>query len=163
MSEQERLSWSVLVINLVIGFWYFSEIFASGTDFLLQMQTMVQFFIRLAILAIVLAILSEIVMYALNGKGTDRVESDERDRLIMLKSQRNGHFVLVTALIVLMVGLVVATGLTLRTEAQAPPLASTFLSRTGEAIFMANLLLLALILTEVAVQGSRVFYYRRGY
>jgi hypothetical protein len=163
MSKQERASWSLLVINLIIGVVYFSKVFASGVDWRLQMAATSRAFVQVTILAIVLAIVAEIVMNVLNGKDQDRVAADERDHLIMLKSRRNGHFVLVTALIVLMGTLVVASGFTLGDARHAIDAAGAAFSRAGAAILMANLLLLALVLTEIAMLASCVFYYRRGY
>jgi hypothetical protein len=162
MSKQEKASWSLLVSNLAIGVWYFSMLFGLGTDLAAQVGAMVGLFIKLTVVSIVLAVAGEIVMYALSGNSKDTVEEDERDQLISLKARRNGYFVLVSAVILLMAAPVVTIALTLRIPPTAPDFATAFLQQAGQAVFMANLLLLALMLAEVVIQGSRVFYYRRG-
>jgi hypothetical protein len=159
MSKQEKASWSLLVVNVVIGLWYFSALFELRTDFATQLETMARLFVKLTIVAIVLSILGEIVMSVLEGDSKDVVDADERDRLISLKARRNGYFVLVSAVVILMVALVVGIGVTLRIPPSTP---ATFFQLLGQAIVIANLLLLALMLAEVAIQGSRIFYYRRG-
>lgn len=163
MSKQEKSSWVLLAVNVIVGIWYFSAIFALGADVPLHAPQMGQLIARITIVAIAVAILGEIVMHAIVGKAHDAVELDERDRIIGLKACRNGYFVLVSAVIVLMVALVAAIGFTHRVPSSPPGIILSFLKEAGEAIFMANLLLCALVLTEIAIQSSRIFYYRRGY
>lgn len=163
MSEQEKASWSLLIINVIIGAWYFSTVFEMGTDVLAQMRVLIALLIKVTLLAIVLGILGEVLMHWLAGRSRDKVARDERDQLINLKAQRNGYFVLAAALIALLhVLLAVALGMPERIAERSLAI-SGFLEKAGTAIFMANLVLLALVVTEVAVQGSRIFYYRRGH
>jgi hypothetical protein len=161
MSKQEKASWSLLVTNLVVGAWYLSALLALGTDLAGQLEAMMGLFIRLTIVSVVLAILGEIVMHALAEKDQNKVELDERDRLISLKARRNGYFVLVSA-VVLVMSMLTFIGFTKGVESSLPDSVTTLVQQAGHAFFMANLLVLALMLTEVAIQGSRVFYYRRG-
>ncbi len=170
MSKQEKASWSLLITNLIIGVWYFSKVLSLGPDLAAQMGTMVGLYVKLITVAITVAIAGEIVMYAISDESPDKVAQDERDQLIRLKAQRNGHYVLVAVVIALLMALLMsigfthsaASGVTSSVMAPLQPVRE-FLQWAGQAIFMANLLFLALMLSEVAVQGSRVFYYRRGY
>lgn len=161
MSKQERTSWALLILNLIVGLWYFSAVFTMGPGLIMGPQ-LGSLIARIVIVAIVIGIAGQIVMNCLVTKQRDAVDLDERDRLIGLKAFRNGYLALGIAVVILMVGLFVLTRL-------AHPATGELAIDTNEfafkldTTFIANLLLCALVMTEVVVQTSKVFYYRRGY
>src|SRR5688572_13069898 len=106
MSNRERISWVGLIINLIIGGWYFSRVLALPADADVFGPHMAMFAVGLVTTAIVVAIACEILMRIVQkevGGGTDAALQDERDALIDLKAMRNAHGVFVLSIIVVLV------------------------------------------------------------
>lgn len=162
MSKQEKASWTLLVLNVIVGIWYFSAVATSGPGLIMSPQ-LGSLIARIIVVAIVLAIAGQIVTNWFMAKSKDAVEVDERDQLIGLKAFRNGYWILGIAVAALIVGLWVLTRLT------HPPTGELAINSNGSSLkltdapVIANLLLCVLVATEIVVQSSKVFYYRRGY
>lgn len=170
MSQQERVSWVSVVVNVVIGCWYFSYVLGlPGSTNLLGMG-MVGFVAAITFAAILTAIVSNVVLREVQKHGgvdpARRERLDERDRLISLRAGRNGYVVLtaMTAFVVGMIGMTQWLGSwqvhftfshdTVLTRLIAGPL-------TGGLIV--QWLLLAMTLAEVCKYLTQIVSYRRGY
>jgi hypothetical protein len=170
MSKQERVSWISLIVNLVIGFWYFGRVFRlpAGTD--LFGPGMAIFAVNLIILSIFIGIASEVALRVAQkqvrgGESKDATGTDERDVLISLKSSRNAYGVLSAAIFLVLV-LIALLEWTQRFWHSTPdPKTVLELLATGPLapMHIAQLLLLALTLAGITVYVSRIFHYRRGF
>jgi hypothetical protein len=170
MSEQERVSWVSLVVNLVIGYWYFGRVFSLPASADLFGPGMGFFAIKLVTFAIIFGIVSEVVLRAVQrrtrlGEGADATTRDERDDLINLKATRNAHGVLVAAIIVVLAQIaMLGWGISYLPPRPAPDTMLELMARGPLApMHLAQLLLLALTLAAITVYASRIVYYRRGY
>ena len=178
MSEQERVSWVSLVINLVIGWLYFSHVFSlpASTDLFgpsIANFAMDKMVLNLIILALFVGIATEVLLKYYQKRARDArpdaTALDERDVLINLKSMRNGFYVLVGCVVVLLVQvtLIERTARELSRRGRSMSAAQTVweqvLSGPLSAPVLAHLLLLALTLAGIAVYVSRIVQYRRGY
>lgn len=169
MSQQERVSWIALIVNALIGYWYFERVFSlpAGAD--LFGPRMAAFAVQLIILSIVITIACEVALRvaqkAAGSGGVDKSKIDERDRLILLKAQRNAHGVLSMAIIVVLFQMAVLEWAHRFRNYNPDPRTVFELLATGPLapMHVAQLLLLALTLSAITVYASRVFFYRRGY
>jgi hypothetical protein len=169
MSQQERVSWVSLVVNLVIGYWYFERVFSlpAGAD--LFGPRMAVFAINLIILSVFIGIASELVLRAVQkragGEGADKSQIDERDRLIDLKATRNAHGVLWTAVFIVLVQIALLEWAQRFGHRISDPQTVLELMVTGPLapMHIAQVLLLGLTLAGITVYASRIFFYRRGY
>lgn len=154
MSKQERAAWLSLIVEGAVALYYVSALFAMGPDINLHGPLMAGLIGRVIMLAIILGIISEIIMNGIIRRNADKVPGDERDALISAKSFRNGFFVLAVGCASLIGYIVLSAG-----------------GRTWwineildlSPVYAAHLLLLALMLSSAVINGSRIFYYRRGY
>jgi hypothetical protein len=168
MSERERISWVNLLINLVIGGWYFSRILALPADADLWGPRTAAFAVGLIVTAIVVAIVCEILLRIIQrttGGGADAAGHDERDALINLKAMRNAHGMLGAAVVVVLVQIALIEWLQRYRGWRGDPQTVLELLATGplQSMHVAQLLLLALMLTTVTLNASRIYFYRRGY
>jgi hypothetical protein len=167
MSKQERVSWLSLAVNLVIGFYYFSAVFALAASGEIYGPAMAGLILKLVILAVIVGIAGEIVLRILAGAASDKIASDERDKLISAKAMRNGYIVLTVGVAALTSHIVVVGGLD-RFSADYP-IAKPTMDFIGTVlhplapIVIAQFLLLASMTASTAIYASRIFYYRRGY
>jgi len=167
MSDRERVSWVALIVNLVIGGWYFSRILAlpSGAD-LFGPRT-AAFAVALITTAIIVSVACEILLRIIQrqtGGGTDAAAQDERDTLIDLKAARNAHGMLGFAVVVVLVQIAMVEWAQ-RYLGRRDPATVLELLATGPlgAMHVAQLLLFALLLGSVTLNASRIYFYRRGY
>lgn len=168
MSTQERTSWVALAVNLVVGVWYFTAVLGMPGEVDIYSVGMARLIIRITFIAIVLAIAAEILLRWLSDQPRDVVAADERDGLISSKAFRNAYFVLSAGVFAVIVRIVLAAGFT-RIPAGtlahgAPPgVIQTWFFHAVGPVFVAHMLLLAIMVASTAVYASRIFYYRRGY
>lgn len=147
-SQFESTIWSSLILTIGAATYFFSRVFgawADGTP--LGVAEMAE--LGLAMVVIIVAI--EVAFQASMTIWCKREpQVDERDRLIAAKSARNGYYLLVGALVILIghAGLASLLGYidALRLDL---PLAIAL------AVF-------ALVVAEVGHYVSRIWYYRRG-
>lgn len=169
MSNEERISWVALLVNLIVASWYFTRILQLPADADLFSPLVFAFTVKLVMLAILVSIGCEILLRIVQkstGGGGDAAARDERDALINLKATRNAHGVLgfaVVAVLVQIAGLEWASRYWHR-RFEVPETVLGLLG-TGplEPMHIAQLLLAALTLAAVTLNASRVFFYRRGY
>jgi len=177
MSQQERVSWVSLIVNVVVATWYFSFVFGlpAGAD-VLSGVAMTVFVAKIVGVAMLLAIAAEILLRVVQRRSRadgsdDATLLDERDALISLKATRNAHAVLIGGVVLLLVQIVLIEwvhGLrSLEGTLAARPVPQTVLDQilTGPiaAAHVAQLLLLILTLAAITLYASRIFFYRRGY
>jgi hypothetical protein len=168
MSDQERISWVALIVNVLIGGWYFGRILPLPAHVDLFGPHTAKLAIGLIVIAVILSILCEIMLRIVQkgtGGGGDASTSDERDVLISLRSTRNAHGVLGAAIVVVLVQIALLEWTRRFHGRRAEPDTVLELLATGplQAMHVAQLLLAALTLAAIALNASRVFYYRRGY
>src|SRR5688572_25633145 len=97
MSNEERISWVSLLVNLIVAGWYFGRILQLPADADLFSPLMFAFTVKLVMLAVLVSIGCEILLRIVQrstGGGGDAALRDERDVLINLKATRNAHAVL---------------------------------------------------------------------
>jgi hypothetical protein len=168
MSQQERVSWVSLVVNVLIGYWYFETVLSLPPGADLFGPRMAGFAIQLVILSIIISVACEIALRMLQKQsGGDDAEGrvDERDRLINLKASRNGHGVLSLAIIIVVSQIAVLEWVRRLGRHRFDPQSMLDVLVTGPLapMHIVQLLLLALTLGAITVYASRIFYYRRGY
>lgn len=144
LSFQEKSALGTLTANLVVGALYFS----SAWNLWRADQFSTPIMLKLAF-GYVLVLIIGLVIYHAVVAAIDRPESDdERDRLIGWRSAAIGGIVLgfgVFAVIVHVVG-----GALFGSQATTSPM------------FIANALLLAVLVATVAELGAKLWFYRRG-
>jgi hypothetical protein len=170
MSEQERISWVALIVNVVIGAWYFGRVLAAPAEADLFGPQIAKLAIGLVITAVLVGIACEVLLRIVQqrtGGGSDAAVQDERDALIDLKATRNAHGVLGVAVVVVLVQIALLEwGARSRYWSwRYEPETVLGLLGTGplQSMHVAQLLLAALGLAAITLNASRVFYYRRGY
>ena len=169
MSKQERVSWVSLVVNVLIGYWYFSAVLRLPPGADLFGPRMAAFAVQLIILSIVISIACEVALQVAQkhtgGSDADKSSVDERDRLINLTASRNAYVVLSVAIIVLLVRVALVEWVQRSGRHQADPRSMLEMLSIGALapMHIAQLLLLALTLAGITMYASRVFHYRRGY
>lgn len=168
MSHEERVSWVALLVNLVVGGWYFSHVFALPADADMLGPGTFGFVVSLVVIAIILSIACEIalrIVQRASGEQDGAAPRDERDALISLKATRNAHGVLGIAVVSVLVQITLIEWAARHRSSRGTPETVLELLGTGplQAMHVAQLLLLALTLAAITLNASRVFYYRRGY
>lgn len=169
MSQQERVSWVSLVVNVLIGYWYFERVLSlpAGAD--LFGPGMARFAINLIILSIFIGIACEVALGMAQkrsgGSDADKNSIDERDQLINLKASRNAYGVLSMAIGLLLVRVALVEWVQRSGRHVPDPQSMPELLLIGPLapMHIAQLLLLALTLAGIAKYASRIFFYRRGY
>jgi hypothetical protein len=169
MSKQERVSWVSLVVNVLVGYWYFGRVLSlpAGAD--LFGPGMATFAINLIILSIFIGIACEVALNVAQKQAgasdADRNTIDERDQLINLKASRNAYGVLSVAIALLLVRVALVEWVQRSGRHVPDPQSMQELLMIGPLapMHIAQLLLLALTLAGITKYASRVFHYRRGY
>jgi hypothetical protein len=168
MSQQERVSWIALIVNAVIGYWYFERVFSlpAGAD--LFGPGMAAFAVQLIVLSIVITVACEVALRIVQ-KGADGAPDknriDERDTLIHLRSGRNAYGVLTICVIIVLLRVAVVEWLQRSGRPGPDPHTMLELLLAGPLapMHVAQWLLMALALGATSAYASRIFYYRRGY
>ena len=169
MSKQERVSWVSLVVNVLIGYWYFETVLRLPPGADLFGPRMAAFAVQLILLSIFISIACEVALRVAQkragGRDADKSSIDERDRLINLQASRNAYGVLSTAVALLLARVAIAGWMQRSGRHRADPQSMLEMLATGPLapMHIAQLLLLALTLAAITRYASRVFHYRRGY
>jgi len=141
MSFEEKSTWISLAIISFIFAGYFSQVFQGLVSGTLEKADVFVLFIGAVVSIIVLEIVLHIVIAVLNVKNADH-SGDERDRLFSMRAGNISGWVLGF-------GVLTIAGHTLMNE--------------SDAIWVANLLLFAVFVSQVVSYALQIFYYRRGY
>jgi hypothetical protein len=141
MSFKEKSIWASLLIMLLVYSKYFLYVFeglAAGT---LDKGDISGLFLGAVITLIIYHIVFHIILAIFNVKQAEEA-SDERDRMIANKAGNISGWVL---------GFAVLT------------IAAYIFIQDLDALWSANLLLLALVVSQLTSYVMQLFYYRRGY
>ena len=141
MSFEEKSTWISLAIITVVFTGYFSQVYEGLLSGNLDKAAVTGLFVGAVIAIIVLEVVFHIVVSAFNVKDADR-PTDERDRLFSMKAGNISGWVLG-------IGVLIIAGHTFMKE--------------PDAIWVANLLLFVVFVSQVVSYALQIFYYRRGY
>ena len=141
MSFNEKSTWISLTILMMVFVGYFSQVYGGLVSGSLVKADVIGLFVGAVISIIILEIALHIVIAVLNVKDADQ-PGDERDRLFSMKAGNISGWVL--GIGVLMIS------------------AQTFLQEL-DFLWVANLLLFAVFISQVVSYILQLFYYRRGF
>jgi hypothetical protein len=141
MTFEEKSTWVSLGILLFVFSGYFSQVFEGLVTDTLNKSEASGLFIGAAVTIVVLQIALHIVIAIFNVRDADQPK-DERDKLFAMKAGNIS-------------GLILGVGVLMIA-------ARTFLSDLN-SLWVANLLLFIVLVSQVVSDVLRLFYYRRGY
>ena len=141
VSFEEKSTWASLAIITFIFAGYFSQVYSGLINGTLNKAAITGLFIGAVASIIILEIALHIVIAVLNVKDADH-SGDERDRLFSMRAGNIAGWVLGF-------GVLTIAGHTLMNE--------------SDAIWVANLLLFVVFVSQVVSYALQIFYYRRGY
>jgi len=141
VSFEEKSTWASLAIITFIFAGYFSQVYSGLINGTLNKAAITGLFIGAVASIIILEIALHIVIAVLNVKDADQ-PSDERDRLFSIKAGNISGWVLGIGVLIIS--------------------AQTFM-RDLDSLWVANLLLFAVFVSQVVSYVLQIFYYRRGY
>lgn len=141
MSFEEKSVWVSLLIILFVFVAYFSQVFQGlATDSLNKVEVS-GLFIGAVVSVVVLEIVLHIAIAIFNVKDADQ-PTDERDRLFSMKSGNISGLVL---------GILVVT------------ISMMSFIHEFSGVWVANILLFAIFISQIVSYVLQLFYYRRGY
>lgn len=141
MSFKEKSIWASFFIILLVYGKYFLYVFDGLSTGSLDKGDISGLFIGAVVALIVYQIVFHIILAVLNSKQADE-PSDERDRMISTKAGNVSGWVL---------GFAVFT------------IAAHIFIYDLNALWSANLLMLAMVISQLSAYAMQLFYYRRGY
>ena len=154
MAFRENTAWISIFVTVLIWGSYFGDLMPNLLSARPNLEGMLGDFLSSVVLAVILQIVLMIVIAILSPKDAD-APADERERLIEFRSTTIAYHVLTVMIVVAVLG---APALALYHSFKAgitPNLGSA-------AIPMANGVLLALVLAEIAKYVSQLVQFRRG-
>lgn len=140
-SFEEKSTWVSLAIILIVFGGYFSRVFdglVSGTLDKAEVSTM---FIGAVVTVIVLEIALHVVIAAINSKEANQ-SRDERERLFSMKAGNIAGWVLGAGVLII---------------------ATRAFMLEMDSLWIANLLLFAVFVSQLVSYVLQILYYRRGY
>lgn len=141
ISFEEKSTWASLVIILTVFTGYFSQVFEGVAAGNLDKAEISGLFLGAVISVIVLEIILHIAIAIFNVKDADR-SLDERDRLFSMKAGNIAGWVLGTGVLIIAV--------------------QTFIGDL-DGLWVANLLLFIVFISQIVSYSLKLFYYRRGF
>lgn len=141
MSFEEKSTWASLVIILIVFAGYFSQVFEGMTAGSLDKADITGLFFGAIITVIVMEIILHITIAVFNVKDADQ-SRDERDRLFSMKAGNISGWVLGFGVLIIA--------------------AQTFM-KDLDALWVANLLLFIVFVSQIVSYSLKLYYYRRGY
>jgi len=138
---KEKSTWVSLVIMLFVYYGYFSRVLDGFLNNSLNKGENVGLFIGAVVVLVIFQVVFQIIAALSNVKDADQ-PTDERDRLFAVKAGNASGWVLS--------GCVLTIALLIFVE-------------DLNSIWAANLLVLALVISQVVCYIVTLFYYRRGY
>ena len=139
MSFEEKSTWAVLITFVFVYGWYFIEVYArlaTGDVTGIEYKSLIGVTV---VMLIVISIVTHIAITVMAPDESDK--ADERDREINLRGEYLGGFIVSVAALL-------GIGLAL-------------LELTH--FWIANALLLGLVIAEIVTDCTKIFLYRRGY
>lgn len=133
LTYRERSLWIMLVTTVAVYAWYFTRVISMGATHAWQVGSL---FIEAIILLVVLQVIASIILLA----PVRREAKDERDRRILERAIRNSYIVIVCGVWFALIAAALSVG--------------TF--------WTVHALLLVLVVTELVLWASQLFYYRYG-
>lgn len=141
VSFEEKSTWVSLAIITFIFAGYFSQVYQGLVNDTLDKGAVLGLFIGAVVSIIVLEIVLHIVIAVLNVKDADQ-PNDERDRLFSMRAGNISGWVLGIGVLII---------------------ASQTFVQELDSLWVANLLLFAVFVSQVVSYVLQIFYYRRGY
>jgi hypothetical protein len=141
VSFKEMSTWISLAIITFIFVGYFSQVYQGLMEGTLNKSAVLGLFTGAVVSIIVLEIALQVVIAILNVKDANQ-PNDERDRLFSMKAGNISGWVLGFGVLIIS--------------------AQTFI-RDLDSLWVANLLLFAVFVSQVVSYALQIFYYRRGY
>lgn len=141
LTFQEKSYWASLIIMSVVWVNYFVRILPALNTGTINREESIGLFIGAAVVLVILEIVVHIVLAVTNSKTADH-PSDERDKAINSKAGNIAGWVL--GFCVVMIGCLA-------------------MFRDVSSVLIANLLLLALVMSQCVDYALALFYYRRGW
>lgn len=141
LTFREKSYWASLIIMSAVWFNYFVRVQPVLVDGSISREDSIGLFIGAVVTLVILEIVVHIGLAVTNPKTADQA-SDERDKAISSKAGNIAGWIL--SICVVMIG-----GLAM--------------FRDASSVLIANLLLLALVLTQCVDYALALFYYRRGW
>jgi hypothetical protein len=141
MSFEEKSTWASLVIILFVFTGYFSQVYDGFAADNLDKAEITGLFFGAVITVIVLEIVLYIAIAIFNVKDADSPQ-DERARLFSMKAGNISGWVLGIGVLIIA--------------------ARTFADDLN-SLWVANLLLFMVFISQIVSYGLKLFYYRRGY
>lgn len=141
VSFEEKSIWVSLVIIIFVFTGYFSQVYEGLMSGTLDKATVFGLFIGAVVSIVVLEIVLHIVIAITNVKDADQ-PTDERDRLFSMRAGNISGWVLGFGVLIIS--------------------AHTFMQEL-DSLWVANLLLFAVFVSQLVSYALQLFYYRRGY
>ena len=137
MSFREKIAWISLLTTAAVYGWYFAAALPALGD-------SAQATSRLHVTVLLIAVLQAVPAILISARSPREAQApqDERERLIALKGSRAGYVVLgIGALVSCVAGLYFGIG----------------------GVLLANAILFAFVLSQLAKYGAEILYHRRGF
>jgi len=141
ISFEEKSTWASLAIVTFIFAGYFSQVYQGLMDGTLDKAAIFGLFFGAVISVVVLEILLHTVIALVNIKDAEQ-RSDERDRLFSMRAGNISGWVLGIGVLII---------------------AAQTLMNDLDSLWVANLLLFAIFVSQFVSYALQIFYYRRGY
>ena len=141
MSFEEKSTWVSLAIIIFVFIGYFSQVYEGLISGNLDKAAVMGLFIGAVVSIIVLEIVLHTVIAVLSVKDAGQ-STDERDRLFSMRAGNISGWVLGIGVLII---------------------AAYTTMHDLESVWIANLLLFAVLVSQVVSYTLQIFYYRRGY
>ena len=141
LSFEEKSTWASLVIILIVFTGYFSQVFDGIAAGSLDKADITGLFFGAVITVIVMEIILHIAIAVFNVRDADQ-PTDERDRLFSMRAGNISGWVLGFGVLIIA--------------------AQTFMKDLNP-MWVANLLLFMVFVSQIVSYALKLFYYRRGY
>jgi hypothetical protein len=151
VSFREKLAWLSFIANALVFGAYFLTVAGRFLDGTLHGAELIGLFVAAAALLTIIHV-SAAIMLALSSLRGANARADDREQLIELKSGRIGGYVLAVGVMIVALGAPLIGYLTAAMPATDPSFAA--------AMLMANGILFALVMGELADALSQIVRYR---
>ena len=145
LTFEEKSAWGTLAALVIAGLWYFPKAFI-----VVRVSNNPIALIAISAIWVIILVIIEVIYHTVIAAAApgDADKTDERDRLINLKAERNASFVLGIGLLWLVAWIV--------TQSVIPA------NPVPQPLEIVVLILFALTLSEIAKLTSQIWHYRLG-